>query len=116
MDEAVASGCSTSLGELDVEFAGADQGLDHHATIRGARLWPLPGTSTTHAAAWPASPSIGARSGVRCEHTGSAIAQRELKRQPGGGWVGLGGSPISGGPVPRFPGPIEGRLASTALG
>ena len=66
------------------------------------------------AAAWPTTPFACARSGVSLEHTGSANEQRVLNRQPGGGFDGLGGSPINGGLASRLDCPLEGRLASSA--
>jgi hypothetical protein len=100
--------------KFDRELPCPDQEIVHHATNRRARLWPLDASSITQAAAWPTTSSAGANGGGCCEQTGSAKAQRVLKRQPGGGWVGLGGSPIKGGRVFRFAWPIDGRLASSA--
>src|SRR3954447_16130986 len=47
-------------------------------------------------------------------HTASANGQRVWNRQPGGGSIGFGGSPVIGGSSTRGAGSIDGRDASSA--
>jgi hypothetical protein len=53
--------------------------------------------------------------GSAVRHTASAKGQRVWKRQPEGGSIGFGGSPVIGGSSMRRAGSIDGREASNAL-
>jgi hypothetical protein len=82
-----------------------------HAATRGAALWPEPGINMWQAAAW--SPSRVSGGSPATQHA-SAWAQRVWKRQPGGGLMGLGGSPVKVTCSPRRSGSIAGMAPSSA--
>jgi hypothetical protein len=52
--------------------------------------------------------------GAAFAQSGSANAQRVWKRQPDGGSIGLGGSPVIGGFSVRLSGSEDGIAASSA--
>ena len=52
--------------------------------------------------------------GILAAHTSSANGQRVRKRQPDGGLIGLGGSPVSGASSMRSSGSMLSRELSSA--
>ena len=66
-----------------------------------------------HAAVWRSLP-VGNSDGLLSLQTLSANAQRVWKRQPEGGRIGFGGSPVSGASSVRRRGSIDGIADSNA--
>jgi len=66
-----------------------------------------------HATACSVAPQDVSAGSTR-PHTSSANAQRVRKRQPGGGLIGLGGSPVRGDRSSFTSGSMVGRDASSA--
>ena len=104
--------------ELDVEVADLDQRRRRASpSISGTAApgcGPSPGRACgrpRHATACPANRRAPA---IVASHTASANGQRVRKRQPEGGSIGLGGSPVIGGSSIRRAGSIDGREASSA--
>src|SRR6266849_3688553 len=80
-----------------------------------ARLWPEPGRFMWQATARPSSSGIADSVGGTAAHTASAKGQRVRKRQPEGGLIGFGGSPMSGATLVRSRGFIDGIAESSAF-
>ena len=78
-----------------------------------ARLWPDVGSTMWHAAVWRSLP-VANRDGLFSAQRLSANAQRVWKRQPEGGLIGLGGSPVIGGSLVRLSGSSDGIAESSA--
>ena len=66
------------------------------------------------ATARDSSPGSASNAGGTLSHTRSAKGQRVRKRQPDGGLIGLGGSPVSGACIVRRRGSIDGIADSSA--
>src|SRR6185503_8775342 len=86
-----------------------------HARSRGddgnAFECPEAGSTMWQAAAWRGLP-VANNAGLFSLHTFSANGQRVWKRQPDGGSIGLGGSPVIGASCVRRSGSSEGIAAS----
>src|SRR6185503_18518849 len=82
-------------------------------TASPARLWPDVVSTIWHAAVWRSLP-VANRDGLLSLQTFSAKAQRVWKRQPEGGLIGLGGSPVIGGSLVRLSGSSDGIAESNA--
>src|SRR5262249_28153061 len=63
---------------------------------RPPRLWPEEAFSMWQAARCDERSTQAPIAGILAAHTSSANGQRVRKRQPEGGLIGLGGSPVSG--------------------
>jgi hypothetical protein len=79
-----------------------------------ARLCPDVGSIIWQAAMCDAV-TAGASRGACALQTASANGHRVWKRQPGGGSIGFGGSPVIGGYCVRESGSSDGIAASSAL-
>jgi hypothetical protein len=91
------------------------QTLDRHHRDHAAhaRLCPEPDTSMWQATARPSWPIV--RVGGTSAQTASANGQRVRKRQPEGGLIGFGGSPLSGASIVRRRGSIDGIADNSAF-
>ena len=83
-----------------------------------APAWPVPAGAAWVSGKWQATRCPGPSSrgcGTSDAHTSCARGQRVRNRQPDGGEIGDGGSPVSVAVARAAPGSVDGIESSSAL-